>query len=84
MLADDYILDKVLCKTKEIIRIYKFGNTKLLNDAVDELANSITIVILMASAVENGVIFYPQLLLVSEKESSDINFERLKKALIYI
>ena len=84
MLADDYILDKVLCKTKEIIRICKFGNTKLLNDAVDELANSITIVILMASAVENGVIFYPQLLLVSEKESSDINFERLKKALIYI
>ena len=84
MLADDYILDKVLCKTKEIIHIYKFGNTKLLNDAVDELANSITIVILMASAVENGVIFYPQLLLVSEKESSDINFERLKKALIYI
>ena len=84
MLADDYILDKVLCKTKEIIRIYKFGNTKLLNDAVDELANSITIVILMASAVENGVIFYPQLLLVTEKESSDINFERLKKALIYI
>ena len=84
MLADDYILDKVLCKTKEIIRIYKFGNTKLLNDAVDELANSITIAILMASAVENGVIFYPQLLLVSEKESSDINFERLKKALIYI
>ena len=42
-MGDDYMLDKVLDKIKEILVIEKFDNTKILIDADDKLPNDITL-----------------------------------------
>ena len=58
---DDYVLDKVLDKTEEIIGIEKFDDTKILIDTDDKLPDNITLqnaVILMTSAIKNDDKFY--------------------------
>ena len=49
MMIDEYVLDKVLGKIKEVISIEKFGNAKILIDTDDKLPNCITL--------KNAVIF---------------------------
>ena len=65
MLVNDYILQKVLDKIKEIIHIEKFYNTKILIDKVDELPDDIIFknVILMTSVMKDDNKFYPQIFL---------------------
>ena len=41
-MVDDYMLDKVLDKIKEIIAIEKFDNTKILIETDDKLPDDIT------------------------------------------
>ena len=41
MIVDDYMLDKVLDKIKEIIGIKKFGDTKILIETDDKLPGDI-------------------------------------------
>ena len=69
-MVDDYLLDKVLEKLKEILHIEKFDNTKkfdhtkTLIDTDNKLPVDITlknIMILMTSVIKNGSKFYPQL-----------------------
>ena len=63
-MVDDYLLDKVLEKLKEILHIEKFDNTKILIDTDNKLPVDITlknIMILMTSVIKNGGKFYPQL-----------------------
>ena len=43
LMVDDYIIDKVLDKIKEIIRIEKFDDTKILIDTDDKLPDDITL-----------------------------------------
>ena len=47
-MTDDYMLDKVLYKIKNIIDIEKFDNTKILIDARNKLPND--------TALKNAVI----------------------------
>ena len=64
-MVDDYLLDKVLDKIKEIIGIEKFDDTKILIDKDDELPDDITlknVVILLTCVIKDGK-FYPQILL---------------------
>ena len=42
-MIDNYVLDKVLDKTKEIIGIEKFDDTKILIDTDDTLPEDITL-----------------------------------------
>ena len=42
-MVDDYMLDKVLNKIKEIIGIKNFDDTKILMDADDKLPDDITL-----------------------------------------
>ena len=55
-MVDDYILHKVLDKLKEIIKIKKLDDTKILIDTDDKLPDDITIknlVILMKCVTKN-------------------------------
>ena len=61
-MIDDYVLDKVLGKIKEIIGTKKFDDTKILIDTDDKLPDYITfknVVILMTCVVKNDDNFYP-------------------------
>ena len=54
LMVDDYMINKVLDKIKAIIGMYKFDDTKILNDTVDELSDNITlknVVILMTRVI---------------------------------
>ena len=53
MIVDDYMLDEVLDKTKEITGIEKFGNTKILIGTDDKFPNVITLknVVLFSNAL---------------------------------
>ena len=58
---DDYVLDKVLDKTEEIIDIEKFDDTKILIDTDDKLPDNITLqnaVILMTCVIKDDDKFY--------------------------
>ena len=66
LMVDDYIVDKVLDKIKEIIGIEKFDDTRILIDTDDKLSDDITfkkVVILMTCVKKDGNIYYPQLFL---------------------
>ena len=57
---DDYVLDKVLGKIKEIIGIEKFNDTKILIDTDDKLLDDINlknVVILMTTLLKMMVNF---------------------------
>ena len=58
-MVDDYIIDKVLDKNKEIINIEKFDDTKILIDTNDITLNKV--VTLMTYFIKDGNKFYPQL-----------------------
>ena len=60
------MLDKVLDKTKEIIGIKKFVDTKILIDTDDKLQDDITLknaLILIRGVMRDDDKFYPQLFL---------------------
>ena len=60
---DDYALDKVLGKIKEIIGIEKFNDTKILIDTDDKLLDDINlknVVILMTYVIKDDGKFYSQ------------------------
>ena len=42
-MVNDYMLDKIVEKTKETIAIVKFDDTEILNDADDTLPDYITL-----------------------------------------
>ena len=44
LMVDDYMLDKVLDKTKEILGIKKFDFTEILIDTNDKLADEVTLI----------------------------------------
>ena len=60
LIVDDFMLDKVLNKIREIISIEKFDNTKILIDTDDELPDDIALM-LMKYVVKGGNNFYLQL-----------------------
>ena len=63
---NDYILDKVLGKTEEMIGTEKFDNTNIFIDADDKLWNDIIlkdIVILITCVITDDNKFYLQLFL---------------------
>ena len=65
-MVDDYMLDKILDKIKEIIGIEKFDDTKILIDSDDKMSDYITfknVVILMTCVMKDGNKFYLQLFL---------------------
>ena len=65
-MIDDYMVEKVLEKIKEITGIEKFGNTKILINSDDKLSDDNTlkrVVTLLTCAVKDGNKFYPQLFL---------------------
>ena len=58
-MVDDYMLDKVLDKIKEIIGIEKFDGTKILIYADDKFPDDITlknVIILMACVIKGNLI----------------------------
>ena len=60
-MIDDYLLEKVLEKIKEIVSIVKFDNTKIFSDANDWLPADITFenaAILMTCFTKNHGLFY--------------------------
>ena len=60
LVVDDFMLDKVLDKIKEIIGIEKFDDTKIL---IDKLPNEITlknVVILIACVIKDDSKLYPK------------------------
>ena len=61
---DDYMLDKVLVKIKEIVGIEKFDDTKILIDADDKLSYITfeNVVILMTYVIKDYGKFYPQII----------------------
>ena len=63
------MLDRLLDKIKMIIGIEKFGNTKILIDTDDKLADEVTLknVVILTSCVKDDGKFYLQL---SSKELS--------------
>ena len=66
LIIDDYRLDKVWDKIKEIISIDKFDNAKILIDTDDKFPDYITfknVVILIACAIRDHGKFYPQIFL---------------------
>ena len=65
-MVDDYMIDKVLKKIREIIGIEKFDHTRILINMDDKLSDDITlkrVMILMTCVIEDGNKYYPQLLL---------------------
>ena len=66
LMFNDYILDKVLGKTEEMIGTEKFDNTNIFIDANDKLWNDIIlkyIVILITCVITDDNKFYLQLFL---------------------
>ena len=66
LMVNDYILDKILDRNKEIIGIEEFDKTKILIDIDDKLPGDITfenVVILMAYVIKDDGKFHPQLFL---------------------
>ena len=60
-MVDDYMLDKILDKIKEIMGIEKFDDTKILIDSDDKMSDYITfknVVILMTCIMKDGNKFY--------------------------
>ena len=56
-MVDDYMLDKILDKIKEIMGIEKFDDTKILIDSDDKMSDYITfknVVILMTCIMKDG------------------------------
>ena len=65
-IADDYMLDKVLDKIKEITGIEKFNDTNILIDTDDKVVDEIifkNVMILMACVIKGDGKFYPQIFL---------------------
>ena len=65
-MIDDYVLDKVLDKIKEIIGIKKPDDINILVDTDDKLPDNITlksVVVLMTYVIEDDNKFYLQLFL---------------------
>ena len=63
-MIDNYMLNKVLDKVKEITSIEKFDDTQILIDANDKLPNDIPLKedeILIRCVVKDNGQFYPQL-----------------------
>ena len=61
-MVDEYILEHVLDKSKEIKGIGKFDDTKILVDIDDTLGNEITlknVVIIVSCIMKNYDNFYP-------------------------
>ena len=59
---NDYMLDKVFDKIKEIIEIIKFDDTKILFDTDDKSPDYIilkNVVILITCAIKDDAKFYP-------------------------
>ena len=56
LMADEYVLDKVLDNIKEIIGIEKFDDTKILMNTEDKLTNDITFknVVILVTCVIKG------------------------------
>ena len=62
LIADDYIIDKVLQKVEETIGIEKLDDTKILIDTDDKLPDDINlknVVILMTCVIKHNGKFYP-------------------------
>ena len=67
--VDDYMLDKLLDKTKELISIERVDDTKILIDTDDKLSDDITIknfVIWITCVIKDDRKLYPQIILVEE------------------
>ena len=65
-MVDNYKLDEVLDRIKEIIGIEKFDNTKILVDKDDKLPDDVTknmLKYLMTFIIKDDGKFYPQLFL---------------------
>ena len=65
-MVDDYMLNKVLEKIKEIISIKEFDDTKILIDADNKLPDDITlksVVTLMVYVAKDDGKFYPHICL---------------------
>ena len=65
-MVDDYMLDKVLARIKEIIAIKESDNTKMSIDTHDKLPDDITfknVVVLMTYVIKDDGTFFPQLFL---------------------
>ena len=63
---DDYILDKVLDKIKEKVRIVRFDDTKILIDTDNKLPDYITlknVVILITYVIKDDAKFYQEMFL---------------------
>ena len=54
LMADEYVLDKVLDNIKEIIGIEKFDDTKILMNTEDKLTNDIKNVVILVTCVIKG------------------------------
>ena len=66
LMANDYMLDKVLGKMKEIISIEKFDDTQILIDTDDKLPEDATlknIVILLIGVIKDDNKFYRKIFL---------------------
>ena len=66
VMANDYMLDKVLGKIKETKSIEKSGDTKILIDRDNKLPDYITlknVVILITCVIKDNAKFYPQIFL---------------------
>ena len=60
-MVDDYMLNKILNRIKEIRDIQKFDNTKILVDTDDIIFKNV--VLLMTCVIKDYGKFYPQLFL---------------------
>ena len=61
LVIDDYVINKLLDKIKEIIDIEKFDNTKILIETDDKLPDDIifkNVVILITCVIKDGPKFY--------------------------
>ena len=63
-MVDDYMLDKVLVKIKEIIDTKEFDNAKILSDKNDKLQDDVTlrnVVMLLTCFIGDDGKFYTQI-----------------------
>ena len=68
-MTDDYILDNVLDKIKEIIRIEKFDDTGIFTATNDKLLDDVTfknVVVLAKYVIKDDDKFYSQILFLDE------------------
>ena len=64
-MVNDYMLDKILDRIKEIISIWKCDDTNILINTNDKLPGYLTlknVVILTTCAIKDNVNFYPHVL----------------------